>query len=81
MAVAEHSGDLSLVTNALVRVIASITLPDGRAYGRTKFRTYELLGFEQAIALFRWPGDQPFPADGEALRISASHGQARSRTA
>jgi hypothetical protein len=46
-----------------VRVIASITLPDGRIWN-DELPDIETLGFEQCVALFRWPGDQPFPPTG-----------------
>jgi hypothetical protein len=49
--------------DCLVHVIASITLPDGSAW-RDEVPEIETLGFEQPVALFRWPGDQPFPATG-----------------
>ncbi len=50
--------------DCLVHVIASITLPDGRVW-KDEVPKIEAVGFEQPVALFRWPGDQPFPRYGE----------------
>jgi molybdopterin/thiamine biosynthesis adenylyltransferase len=43
------------------RVIASITLPNGRIW-EDEAPDIETLGFEQPVALFRWPSSLPFPA-------------------
>lgn len=44
-----------------VRVIADITFPDGRIW-KAELPEVETLGFEQSVALFRWPRGQAFPA-------------------
>jgi hypothetical protein len=49
-----HPGD------CIVHVIASITLPDGRTW-KDEVPDIETMGFEQPVAFFRWPGNEPFP--------------------
>jgi len=59
MVIAEAAG-IYHPDDCVVHVISSITMPDGRIW-KDAIPKIEALGFKQPVAIFHWPGNQPFP--------------------
>ncbi|MEQ1947411.1 MAG: ThiF family adenylyltransferase [Bryobacteraceae bacterium] len=74
MAVASAAG-IHRRGDCVVYVIESLTLPDGRTW-KDEVPDIGILGFADTVAVFRWPGNRPFPATHSLTAFRAAIGQA-----